>query len=159
MKGTVVFDFDDTLADTVRFKDALAKAADEEAVILRMPEFILPGAASVLHRLKAGGWKLALLTLGEPSWQKRKTARSGLLAFFDFALYTSKPKETRLADFADWPKPLVFVNDNGKEIEAMRPALSDARFIAVRGPKPLPSDPDVPVCENLEEAYTIILSL
>ena len=50
MKGTVIFDFDYTLADTTAFKAALADAPDE--AVRRMPEFLFDGADSVLRRLK-----------------------------------------------------------------------------------------------------------
>lgn len=153
MKGTVVFDFDYTLADTARFKEALRTEDDADAVLSRMTEFVLPGAPDLLRRLKAAGWKLALLTFGEPGWQERKAACSGLLALFDYVLCTAEPKAERTADFSAWPGPLVFVNDDGEEIDAMLPLLPEARFVAVRGPKAAPTRPDVPVCLSLEDVY------
>lgn len=156
MKGTVVFDFDDTLADTVSFKRALAAAPRADEVVARMAEFVFPQAPVVLGRLKAGDWKLALFTFGDPAWQESKVLRSGLLPFFDYVLYTPAPKETRVADFLGWPSPLVFVNDHGGELDALKRACPDALMIAVRGPKSVPADPDVPVCDDLEEVYKIL---
>lgn len=156
MKGTIVFDFDYTLADTSRFKEELASVADQEAVIMRMSEFMFAGAEALLRRLRAEDWKLALLTVGDPAWQARKLAGSGLLPLFDYVLYTAEPKETRVAEFAAWPEPLVFVNDNGDEIDALCRALPSAKMIAVRGPKPEPSAADVPLCDGLEEVYKIL---
>lgn len=149
MKGTVVFDFDDTLADTVRFKGVLDAS--------RMREFVFKDAASVLRRLKAEGWKLALLTLGDPGWQAWKVGGSGLLPFFDHVLYTAEPKATRVGELLAWPAPLVFVNDNGEEIDALRGLLPDCRMIALRGPKALPTSADVAVCADLEEVYSRIV--
>lgn len=157
MSGTVVFDFDYTLADTARFKAALAVNDDEEAVIGRMPEFVFPDAARVLGRLKKDGWRLALLTFGEPGWQRRKAARSGLMPLFEYAVFTAEPKSTRAEDMRRWPRPLVFVNDHGAEIDEMSRLLPEGRHIAVRGPKPGPSDPSVPVCASLEDVYKEIL--
>lgn len=153
MRGTVVFDFDDTLADTVSFKAALSDAPQAGRVVERMAEFIAPGAESLLRRLKAEGWKLALLTFGDRAWQEAKVMRSGLLPFFDHVVYTAEPKETRIADFSGWSRPLVFVNDHGGEIDALSAALPEARMIAVRGRKPAPLDPAVPICASLEEVY------
>lgn len=153
MKGTVVFDFDYTLVDTARFKEELGTAGGADAILSRMAEFVLPGAPDLLRRLKAGGWKLALLTFGEPGWQGRKAACSDLLSLFDYVLCTAEPKAARTADFSAWPRPLVFVNDDGEEIDAMLPLLPEARFIAVRGPKPPSTHPDVPFCLSLEEVY------
>ena len=158
MRGTVVFDFDYTLADTGRFKEAIARSG-EEAAIRRMADFVYPGARAVLDRLKASGWTLALLTVGEPEWQRRKVARSGLLTYFDHAVYTAEPKAERLSDMRPWPRPLAFVNDHGGELDAIGRVLPDAMRIALRGPKPLPADPSVPLCENLEEVYNTLVCL
>ena len=156
MKGTVVFDFDYTLADTARFKEALAESQDE--AMRRMPEFLFDGAEDVLLRLKAEGWKLALLTLGEPGWQERKARHSGLLGHFDYVVCTAEPKSERVQEYLAWPEPLVFVNDNGEEIDALRAALPGCRMIALRGPKALPASPDVAVCASLEEVYKNVVS-
>lgn len=156
MKGTVIFDFDYTLADTARFKEAMTDSKD--AAVRRMPEFLFDGAVSVLRRLKDEGWKLALLTLGEPAWQERKALHSGLMEHFDYVLYTAEPKASRVEELLAWPAPLVFVNDNGEEIDALRDALPQCRMIAVRGPKALPKSDGVPVCADLEEVYRLVVS-
>jgi phosphoglycolate phosphatase-like HAD superfamily hydrolase len=156
MKGTVVFDFDYTLADTAAFKRALADAPDE--AVARMGEFLFEGAPSMLGRLKADGWKLALLTLGDPDWQARKLARSGILPLFDYVLCTAEPKAARIAEILAWPAPLVFVNDNGEEIDQLRDALPRCRMIAVPGPKAPPTRDGVVVCGNLEEVYSAVIS-
>lgn len=153
MMGTVVFDFDDTLADTVAFKRALADGLD---AVDRMADFVFPSAMALLSRLKADGWTLALLTLGDPAWQARKLERSGLLPSFDHVLCTAEPKVERLADILAWPHPLVFVNDNGAELDALQAALPGHRMIAVRGPKALPTAPVAAVCESLAEVYSRI---
>ena len=150
MKGTVVFDFDDTLADTARFKKVLDAS--------RMREFVFKDAVDVLTRLKREGWKLALLTVGDQGWQAWKVAGSGLLPYFDHILYTAAPKTTRLAEILAWDQPLVFVNDNGAEIDALRELLPESRMIALRGPKALPTTEDVVVCRDLEEVYRNVVS-
>jgi hypothetical protein len=157
MRGTVIFDFDYTLADTGRFKEVLAGAPDD--AMRRMPEFMFDGAASVLARLKADGWKLALLTVGDQGWQAWKVARSGLLPYFDHVLYTAAPKTMRIEEILTWTPPFVFVNDNGDEIDALREILPQCRMIAMRGPKPLPSSPDIAVCGSLEEVYRNIVTV
>lgn len=156
MKGTVIFDFDYTLADTTAFKAAMEVSTDD--AVRRMPEFLFEGAESVLRRLRAEGWKLALLTLGEPVWQQRKAIHSGLLEYFDYVVCTAEPKATRITEILSWPAPLIFVNDNGEEIDVLRRVLPRSRMIAMRGPKALPTASDVPVCVNLEEVYNHVVS-
>ena len=156
MKGTVVFDFDYTLADTAAFKAAMGDAPDE--AVRRMPEFLFDGAEALLRRLKAEGWTLALLTLGEPVWQRRKVDHSGLADHFDHVLCTAEPKAARIAEMLAWPAPLVFVNDNGEEIDMLKRVLPEARMIAVRGPKALPSVRGAILCGNLDEVYSAVVS-
>lgn len=157
MRGTVVFDFDDTLADTVSFKRALSAAPNAAEVVSRMSEFVFPEAEIVLGRLRAEEWALALLTFGDPEWQERKLTYSGLLPYFDHVVYTAEPKAARAAEFLSWARPLIFVNDHGGELDALRQALPDAMLIAVRGPKPAPADPGIPVCVGLDEVYKRIV--
>ncbi len=156
MKGTVVFDFDDTLVDTASFKRLLADVTRPEDAVERMAQFVFPSAARVLGRLKEDGWKLALLTFGDRAWQEGKVGRSGLLPFFDHVLYTSEPKETCIPEIVAWMGPLVFVNDHGGELDALKARLPSAVMIAVRGVKPEPSGQDTPICQDLDEVYSII---
>ncbi len=153
MRGTIVFDFDYTLADTLSFKEALAVSSDPSAVAARMRDFIFPGAANVLDRLKADGWNLTLVTIGEPAWQESKVVGSGLVPYFSRVIYTSDPKESHVEEYKTWPQPLFFVNDHGEEVDALSQVLPESRMIVVAGPKPLPSDPNIPVCATLEEVY------
>lgn len=159
MKGTVVFDFDDTLADTVGFKAALAAAPRAEEVVERMAEFVFPGSVAILERLKAEGWTLALLTFGDPAWQEAKVTRSGLLPFFDHVIYTSEPKASRVSEYQAWPAPLVFVNDHGGELDALEALLPGAKMVAVRGPKPVPVSAAAVLCEDLEGVYNAVAGL
>ncbi len=153
MRGTVVFDLDYTLIDTASFKAELAVAGDPDAVLSGMAQFVFDDALPVLERLKADGWRLALLTKGDPAWQERKAAESGLLGFFDFTLFTREPKVECLEAFARWPGPLVFVNDDGPEIDALASALPDALILGFHGPKPLPTAQAVPMFSTLEGVY------
>jgi phosphoglycolate phosphatase-like HAD superfamily hydrolase len=153
MKGTVIFDFDDTLADTVSFKVALARTTRPDEVVARMSDFIFPLANDILGILAQDGWKLALVTFGDPTWQRRKLMSSGLLHFFDYVLFTAEPKVTQTAEFLKWPAPLVFVNDHGGELDALKKILPEAKLIAVRGPKAASVDPNVPLCGSLQEVY------
>lgn len=156
MKGTVVFDFDDTLADTVAFKAALAVAPNALDVVARMPDFVFPQSVALLGRLKTEGWTLALLTFGDPVWQADKVTKSGLLPFFDHVIYTPEAKVSRVAEYMAWPKPLVFVNDHGGELDALEALLPDAKMVAVRGPKPLPQSVGAVLCEDLEGVYNAL---
>lgn len=156
MRGTVIFDFDYTLFDTTRFKKAWVEIG-LPAITDRMHEFVFPGVPKVLDHLKAQGWKLALLTLGEPGWQTYKVECSGLKERFDHVICTPNPKIERIADFADWPRPLIFVNDHGGELDRLQSLLPEARMIAVRSHKPLPTSPNIPICSSLDEIISVIV--
>jgi hypothetical protein len=147
---------DYTLFDTARFKAALL-AMDDAMVAANLRDFVFTGAFSSLERLKSAGWKLALLTLGEPSWQERKAVLCGLGERFDFTIFTAQPKETHVADFSSWPHPLVFVNDHGEELDRLKRALPDAKMLVIRSHKPPPVTPGIPTFQTLEEITEAIL--
>lgn len=152
---TVVFDLDDTLLDTVRLKRDLA-FADADEIVLRSAEYLFPDALPVLERLRTEGCRLFLLTYGPEAWQRSKVRHAGLESRFDGLLFTETPKRDIADELRALDPPLVFVNDNGAEIDDLLPKLPDARFIAVRGPKPPPAAPGIPVCESLEEVCRAI---
>lgn len=127
-----------------------------ESVVDRMPEFIMPGAIPLLDRL-ASRAKRVLFTHGNVSWQKRKVARSGLADRFDEMIFASEEKMKHREALGRLEPPVVMVNDDGREIDDLRKAFPEFRMIAVRGPKPLPTDPSASVCENLEEVYKKIM--
>lgn len=136
-------------------KDALRRI---DAVVSRLPEFIFPGVVSMLSRLRTKKMKLALFTHGNVSWQKKKVARSGLADRFDLLLFTPEVKERSVEELKKLQSPVIMVNDNGHEIDELQKVLPDFAMIAVKGPKPLPADPSVPVCRNLEEVYKAIVT-
>ena len=204
MRGTIVFDFDYTLADTGAFKIELANAAaacgipadkfwepyegmhgggrnrdfqlerhlealneqfgceqasvaaQVERVVRGMPDFLFPGAKEMLLRLRAGGFALTLLTHGNLAWQERRVAASGILPCFERVIFAAQEKEKLVEILLALEAPLLFVNDNGLEIDALQPLLPHARMLAIRGPKRAPSDPAVPVFSSIGELYTFL---
>jgi FMN phosphatase YigB (HAD superfamily) len=129
-----------------------------EAVVNRSPEFLFPGAASLLARLRGEKHRLVLFTHGNVSWQKKKAARAGLMDRFDQAIFT--PDEKSKADaLAKLEPPVIMVNDNGTEIDELQAVFPDFRMIAVKSPKALPSDTAVPVCLDLDQVYKEIQKL
>jgi len=124
-----------------------------DAVVSRAPEFLFPGAQSLLQRLRADGARLVLLTMGNAAWQKRKAARSGLMPFFSKAVFAPEGKEAVAHELKALKPPVVMVNDHGGEIDALQSRFRDFHMIGVRGPKQRPSDPAVPVLDDLESIY------
>jgi phosphoglycolate phosphatase-like HAD superfamily hydrolase len=138
-----------TVADASRVIDQAAS---------RVPGFLFPGVETVLRRLRSEGWTLALMTRGVVSWQKLKFARSGLQELFSKTFFLLGPKTELVEPVKALDAPVIMVNDDGQEIDALRPLLPDVRMIAVRGPRPLPSDPEVPVCGDMESVYKAVIA-
>ena len=136
--------------------DAPAAIRRIDATVARTSEFLYPGATALLERLRADGARLVLLTQGNVGWQKRKVAASGLASYFDELLFVAEEKEAAVEKLRMLDQPVTFVNDNGREIDRLQKLLPDMRMIAVKGPKPLPTDPAVPVCADFEDVYKAI---
>lgn len=200
----IILDFDYTLFDTARFKDALVAAlekcgptreevlqsysdvvnrpgkgydydpdvqlellsarltcptaevrADLDAVARRAGDFVYLGATDFLKSLRARGHRLVLLTLGNDVWQRLKVRNSGLEPLLDAYETTITDKAVAL-----WRLTMggnaVIINDNGSEVAAMRHEVPGLAYIIKRGPKPLPDDQSIPVCDTFEEILAIV---
>lgn len=202
---TIIFDFDYTLFDTARFKEALLgvvsacgpsrerwletyqdvvgrngasydydpdlqieflakeltcsrdevhRRLDETAA--RSGEFLYPGAAEFLRRLKGRGHRLVLLTLGNPGWQELKIRAAGLEKIFDRITTVAGDKTEVLSALASPGEPAVVINDNGLEIARMMAAVPAFKYILKRGPKPTPPGLGVVTADSFEEIERII---
>ncbi len=158
----VTYDYDPDLQ--LELLGGELKCGREEAtrrlndVVNRCGEFLYPGAEGFLKRLKSRGAELVLLTLGNPSWQKRKIDGSGLAGLFDRIVAADSPKSDIIGTLATRIDRTFVVNDNGEEIRQMMAAAPGLGYIMKRGPKPSPPDLVVPVAESFEEIEDIIFS-
>lgn len=181
----VILDFDYTLFDTARFKEALfAALADcgpsrerwvetyedvvgrdggtthdydpdlqvellrdeltcsDEEVGRRLDEAMVvartclyPGAADFLVGLRGLGYRLALLTLGNRQWQKRKIVASGVDRLVDEIHCVTGDKAAALRQLVVDGEAVACVNDNPTELAAMRAAVPWALCLLKLGPK------------------------
>lgn len=93
----------------------------------RIHEFVQPDAENFLHRLKATGTSLVLLSLGDEGFQEMKTHRSGLHMFFDRVVMVDRTKKDVVAELMKTNEdPTWFINDKvseTKEIVRLFPAV------------------------------------
>jgi hypothetical protein len=73
-------------------------------------------------------------------------------------MFAPENKERYVEELRTLAPPLVFVNDHGGEIDILQTAMPEARFVAVRGPKRLPSDRTVIVCEDMASVYKAVVA-
>ena len=75
---------------------AIARAMDAAArEVFERPAPLLPHADEILGELRARGFRLALLTKGDPRVQRRRIEQSGLAGFFDLVeIVEEKTAET-----------------------------------------------------------------
>ncbi len=149
----VVYDYDpdlqlDLLRSELRCSKAEA-AAKIDGVVRRTADFLYPGAKEMLKRLRDRGWRLMLLTLGNISWQRAKIERSGIADLFDEVITTDKEKGGMMQRFSD--DIVAIVNDNGDEVRQMITEAPEFHYLVKRGPKPIPPDLGVPICDSLEQ--------
>jgi phosphoglycolate phosphatase-like HAD superfamily hydrolase len=128
------------------------------AVVARGVDFLFAGAVPMLERLRSEGHRLVLFTHVNAAWQERKVKGAGLAGLFDRMMFAPENKERYVEELRTLAPPLVFVNDHGGEIDILQTAMPEARFVAVRGPKHLPSDRTVIVCEDMASVYKAIVA-
>jgi phosphoglycolate phosphatase-like HAD superfamily hydrolase len=129
-----------------------------DAVVARGADFLFAGAVPMLERLRSEEHGLVLFTHGNAAWQERKVNGAGLTPLFDRLMFAPENKERYVEGLRMLAPPLVFVNDHGGEIDALQAMMPDARFVAVRGPKPLPSDGTVVVCDDMASVYKAVIA-
>ena len=134
-------------------EEAIAKIY---SVIENIQNFLFPDALKVLEQLKNNGHRLVLFTHGNIDWQKKKVKQLGLEIMFEKLLFTNEEKEKMVTELELLKKPVVMINDNGKEMDEFQKVFPDFIMVAVRGPKPVPSDKNIPICNDLTEVAKVI---
>ncbi|MFC1638706.1 HAD family hydrolase [Patescibacteria group bacterium] len=117
----------------------------------RASGYLFSDTRDFLERLRAGGLRTVLLTLGDESWQQRKVEASGLLPLLDETVYVESDKAAALERFAEAKPPVFVVNDNCNEIAAMMKVASGFHFLVKRSPKGLDSELDCASFDTLTE--------
>jgi putative hydrolase of the HAD superfamily len=78
------------LCDVYRLDQAIVPALHREFKAHRPQLWLTHDAAAVLGNLRRSGWRLGLLTNGDPSVQKKKVEVLGLAALIDHVVYASE---------------------------------------------------------------------
>jgi len=162
-KGELIRDFDALRYVTALRGDLTCTEAEAAAKIgdlsENMNEYFFPNAEWLLEKLKAEGHSLKLLTHGNIEWQKKKIANTGIKDVFDEIIYAPENKDDMKDALEVAEAPVVMVNDHGREIDALGMIFPAFHMIAVKGPKPPPSDQTIPVCADLINVYQEIKKL
>ncbi len=156
----VVYDYDpdlqlELLGDAVTCSRAEARRRLGE-VAERTGDFLYPGAAVFLQRLKDMGAKLVLLTLGNEQWQSEKVRRSSLGRYFDRVVASAGEKKDVIAALSDPAGKTFVVNDNPEETLAMAKNAPDFIYLTKAGPKPVPAGYPFTVYQNFSEIEAAI---
>lgn len=138
--------------------DAGGLKKDAEMLLDDTVEYLYPGAREFLVELRGCGAVLVLLTLGNESWQRAKVVRSGLADLFDEVVTVGAGKENVVSEMVRGRSPVAVINDNADEISKMREAAPSFLYILKRGPKGVPDQIDIPVCDSFEEISGMLLS-
>lgn len=120
--------------------------------------YLYPGAREMLKSLRSREARLVLLTLGNESWQRSKVEQSGISELFDEIVTVGAGKENAVGGIAQGHEKVFVVNDNVDEMVKMRGSHPSFVYIVKRGPKGLPEDLDMPVCDSFDEIEDIINS-
>lgn len=120
--------------------------------------FLYPGTIELLERVRAEGYHLALLTLGDDRWQRAKATGAGLDRFFERVVTTLEDKEHVIRSFKGADERTIVVNDNVPEMIRMRDVAPEFTYLIKRGPKGIPDECDFPIAETMEDLARLILA-
>ncbi|MEA3248952.1 MAG: HAD hydrolase-like protein [Patescibacteria group bacterium] len=120
-------------------------------------DHLYPGARDFVERLRVGGARLVLLTLGNEFWQRIKMEHSTLSDMFDRIVTVGSGKEDVVGDIAKGHDKVVVINDNVDEIFRMLETNPTFLYIVKRGPRGVPGALDIPVCDSFEDILEVML--
>ncbi|MDP3245327.1 MAG: HAD family hydrolase [bacterium] len=101
-------------------------------VLARSQDFLYPDTEDFLRYLKNRGSKIVLLTLGNIAWQKKKIKDLKIKKYFDKFIFTARHKRHLKLKFNGSPRDWIFVNDNPREIQEMRPLFPKSVFLRLK---------------------------
>lgn len=102
-----------------------------DGILSHSDEFLYPDSTAFLQRHSQH--TLTLLSFGSPAWQERKIAGAHLTNLVDHCIVTNQPKADMLNQWVD-ESELVFLNDRGSELAAMKDIRSDIITVWVKRP-------------------------
>lgn len=125
-----------------------ARAGIDEA-LADTNRYLYNDVEKVLAEIREAGDRNVLVTLGNRGWQQAKVTNSGIEHLFDQVITVDEGKAEAIAGFAKEGE-VVVVNDNGREMAAIREAVPDAEYILVDGPKGKPEGLDMNPVQGVE---------
>jgi hypothetical protein len=161
------YDYDAVRHASYMSKESGVEPQDLQAALVncleRVDDFLYPDSIEFLKWLRGLGGT-ALLTWGNPQWQKKKVERSKIHKLFDNYVYSKGDKSAVELSFSDSETDWVFINDNPKEILEIKkryPQATHLRIKRLQGkqfPKEI-DNIDVPTFSNLLESKNYISSI
>jgi len=154
----LLFDLDDTLLDTKKFKEDISKffgltpeqiknrlelkkiEKKLQKLIKNIDNYLFSGAEEILIYLKSKDYRLTLMTLGDLFIQKPKVENSKIKKYFDKIIYEEKDKSENeyLKELADSKEEVLIINDREDQSLAMQKAIgNNAKIFLVKGPNSL----------------------
>ena len=128
--------------------------------LLKNPKILFfDQAIEILNYLKDKGHRLFLMTLGEPSSQKRKVESSGIKKYFEKVIYETKSKADNkiIKNFVNSGEEVLIINDKASESLAIQKAIGKkAKIFLVNGPHSKNVDHKEKIYKNISELKSIL---
>ena len=108
-----------------------------DKLIKKSDDYLFPGVEGTLAYLKNQGYKMMLMTFGDPQMQQPKIDGSRIKKYFEKIRYEEKDKTQNdlLRDLANSKEEVLIINDRADQSLAMQKAIGEqAKIFLVDGP-------------------------
>ena len=123
------------LAKEKKIKDRDQAKKNVLAMLKKLDEFIRPGTAGLLRRLKEKGQELILVTFGDLVWQKMKVKNLHIRKYFKRIIITDKDKVGTMEFLKNVKEKILIINDNARECVKFQEMLGKkVKIYLIKGP-------------------------
>ncbi len=108
-----------------------------QEIVKNTDDYLFSGAEDTLAYLKNKGYKMILMTFGDPQMQQPKVDNSRIKKYFEKIIYEEKGKAQSdfLKSLTDSKEEVMIIEDRGEQSVAMQKAVGNhAKIFLVEGP-------------------------
>lgn len=104
-------------------------ALEAVTAVPSIQQYVLPGAVELLEGLQALGYRLVLLSLGDPDFQKLKVDGAGIGVYFAEQHLVSRDKKSVIAELMEASPPHWLINDKIDESRNLAETFPNLQII------------------------------
>ncbi len=130
-----------------------------EKLVKNTDNYLFPGAEDTLAYLKGRGYKMVLMTFGDPQMQQPKIDSSCIKKYFEKIICEEKDKTQNdfLKELANSNEEVLIINDRADQSLAMQKAIGEnAKIFLVKGPYSKDAEHSEKIHKSIAELKNIL---